>query len=62
MMFVQPRCGCNLDPRTAHHVFSTLAQLVQASGLAATIATHNMELAQRMDRRVTIQDGLVVET
>jgi lipoprotein-releasing system ATP-binding protein len=53
--------SCNLDPRTAGHVFQALAQLVRASGLAAVIATHNMELAQRMDRRVTLQDGRVVE-
>jgi lipoprotein-releasing system ATP-binding protein len=51
----------NLDPKTAAHVFSALSQLVRASGLAAVIATHNMELAQRMDRRVTLQDGKVVE-
>ena len=51
----------NLDPRTADHVFSTLEQLVRASGLAAIVATHNMELAERMDRRVTIKDGLVLE-
>ena len=51
----------NLDPHTADHVFSTLAALVRASGLAALIATHNMELAARMDRRVTLRDGLVVE-
>jgi lipoprotein-releasing system ATP-binding protein len=51
----------NLDPRTSEHVFGTLAQLVRASGLAAIIATHNMELASRMDRRVTIRDGVVVE-
>jgi lipoprotein-releasing system ATP-binding protein len=51
----------NLDPRTAGHVFHALAQLVRASGLAAVIATHNMELAQRMDRRVTLEDGRVVE-
>jgi lipoprotein-releasing system ATP-binding protein len=51
----------NLDPRTAGHVFQALAQLVRASGLAAVIATHNMELAQRMDRRVTLEDGRVVE-
>ena len=43
------------------HVFDALAQLVHASGLAAVIATHNMELAGRMDRRVTLQDGRVVE-
>jgi lipoprotein-releasing system ATP-binding protein len=51
----------NLDPHTADHVFDTLMQLVKASGLAAIIATHNLDLAARMDRRVTIQDGLVVE-
>jgi lipoprotein-releasing system ATP-binding protein len=51
----------NLDPRTADHVFNALGQLVQASGLAALVATHNMDLANRMDRRVTIRDGLVVE-
>jgi lipoprotein-releasing system ATP-binding protein len=51
----------NLDPRTAAHVFGALDQLVRASGLAALVATHNMELAATMDRRVTIQDGLVVE-
>jgi len=51
----------NLDPRTAGHVFSALDQLVRASGLSALVATHNMELAEKMDRRVTIQDGLVVE-
>jgi lipoprotein-releasing system ATP-binding protein len=51
----------NLDPRTSEHVFGTLAQLVRASGLAAIVATHNMDLAQRMDRRVTLRDGQVVE-
>ena len=51
----------NLDPKTADHVFATLAALVRATGLAALIATHNMDLAARMDRRVTIRDGRVVE-
>jgi lipoprotein-releasing system ATP-binding protein len=51
----------NLDVRTAEHVFATLNQLVRASGLAAVIATHNMEIAAQMDRRVTLRDGLVVE-
>jgi lipoprotein-releasing system ATP-binding protein len=51
----------NLDPRTSDHVFGTLAQLVRASGLAAIVATHNMDLARRMDRRVTLRDGQVVE-
>ena len=51
----------NLDPKTAGHVFDTLASLVKATGLAALIATHNMDLAARMDRRVTIRDGQVAE-
>jgi lipoprotein-releasing system ATP-binding protein len=51
----------NLDPKTADHVFSTLTALVKASGLAALIATHNLELAARMDRRVTLEEGRVVE-
>jgi lipoprotein-releasing system ATP-binding protein len=51
----------NLDPHTADHVFDTLMQLVKASGLAAIIATHNLELAARMDRRVTLREGVVVE-
>jgi lipoprotein-releasing system ATP-binding protein len=51
----------NLDPKTADHVFGTLTALVKASGLAALIATHNLDIAARMDRRVTLRDGLVVE-
>ena len=51
----------NLDPRTSDHVFEALSQLVRASRLAVVLATHNMELAARMDRRVTIRDGVVVE-
>jgi lipoprotein-releasing system ATP-binding protein len=50
----------NLDPHTAGHVFTTLVAIVRASGLAALIATHNLELAARMDRRVTIRDGRIV--
>jgi lipoprotein-releasing system ATP-binding protein len=51
----------NLDLHTADHVFGILLQLVRSSGLATIIATHNMDLAARMDRRVTIREGLVVE-
>jgi len=51
----------NLDPRTSEHVFSALTQLVRASGLAAVIATHNMDIASRMDRRVTLREGQVME-
>jgi lipoprotein-releasing system ATP-binding protein len=51
----------NLDPVTADHVFDSLGRLVRATGLAALIATHNMDLAARMDRRITLRDGHVVE-
>jgi lipoprotein-releasing system ATP-binding protein len=51
----------NLDVRTAERVFATMSQLVRASGLAAIIATHNLDIAAQMDRRVTIRDGGVVE-
>ena len=51
----------NLDPHNSEHVFSALTQLVQASGLAVLVATHNMDIAARMDRRVTLREGAVVE-
>ncbi|MGA8169615.1 MAG: ABC transporter ATP-binding protein [Methylocystis sp.] len=51
----------NLDPRTAEHVFATLMELARGSGLAALVATHNLELAKQMDRRVTLRDGHIVE-
>ncbi len=51
----------NLDPNTADHVFDALTQLVRQSGLAALVATHNMDLAARMDRRVTLSEGKIVE-
>jgi lipoprotein-releasing system ATP-binding protein len=51
----------NLDPHTAEHVFAALTQLVHATGVAMLIATHNMELAARMDRRVTIRDSRIIE-
>jgi lipoprotein-releasing system ATP-binding protein len=51
----------NLDPKTSEHVFNALAQLVRQSGLTVVLATHNMEIAARMDRRVTIRDGQVHE-
>ncbi len=51
----------NLDLRTSERVFGTLDQLVRASGLAAIVATHNLDIAAQMDRRVTIRDGMVVE-
>ncbi len=51
----------NLDPKTADHVFDTLTSLVKASRVAALVATHNLDLAARMDRRVTLRDGRVEE-
>jgi lipoprotein-releasing system ATP-binding protein len=51
----------NLDPNTADHVFQALMQLVQATNVAMLIATHNMVLAGRMDRRVSIVGGQIVE-
>jgi lipoprotein-releasing system ATP-binding protein len=51
----------NLDQRTSEHVFATLGELVRASGLAAIVATHNLDIAAQMDRRVTIRDGAVAE-
>ena len=51
----------NLDPHTADHVFGALMQLVRATRVAMLIATHNMELAGRMDRRVSLEGGRVIE-
>jgi lipoprotein-releasing system ATP-binding protein len=51
----------NLDPQTADHVFNALMQLVRATRVAMLIATHNMDLASRMDRRVSLSNGQVVE-
>ena len=51
----------NLDPQTAEHVFNGLMQLVRATRVAMLIATHNMELANRMDRRVSLSNGQIVE-
>ncbi len=50
----------NLDPETSDHVFDVLMSLVRATGLSALIATHNMDLAARMDRQVRLQSGTVV--
>lgn len=47
----------NLDPHTAERVFQQLMGLIRQTGLAAIIATHNFELANRMDRVIQLQDG-----
>jgi lipoprotein-releasing system ATP-binding protein len=49
----------NLDPETSEQVFSALMKLVRDTGLAALIATHNLELAARMDRTVRLDKGRV---
>ena len=51
----------NLDPETSERVFGELLSLIRNSGLAALIATHNMDIAKRMDRVLTLRDGLLVE-
>ncbi len=47
----------NLDHTTATSVMAILIEIVRASGLAALIATHNLELAGRLDRIVALEDG-----
>lgn len=49
----------NLDPETSDRVFDTLMELVRGTGMAALIATHNMELAGRMDRIVRLDAGRI---
>ncbi|MGV6840554.1 MAG: ABC transporter ATP-binding protein [Planktomarina sp.] len=50
----------NLDPDTSDHVFSVLMDLVRATGLSALIATHNLDLADKMDRKVKLWQGQVI--
>lgn len=49
----------NLDPATADHVFTMLQELVRGQNLALLMATHNMELAARMDRVIKLRSGVV---
>ncbi|MGH1451939.1 MAG: ABC transporter ATP-binding protein [Paracoccaceae bacterium] len=51
----------NLDPATSDQVFGALMELVRATGLSALIATHNMELASRMDRVLRLNAGVLTE-
>ena len=50
----------NLDIETAAQVFDALMGIVRATGMSALIATHNLELAHRMDRIVHLAAGKVV--
>ncbi len=52
----------NLDPDTSDRVFDALMGLVRDTGLAAVIATHNLELAARMDRQVRLNGGVLETT
>jgi lipoprotein-releasing system ATP-binding protein len=47
----------NLDPRTSGGVFDALLEITRAQGLAALIATHNFQLAARMDRALVLEQG-----
>ncbi len=49
----------NLDPETSERVFATLMDVVRETGLSALIATHNLELAARMDRVVRLDAGRI---
>ena len=51
----------NLDIHTADDVMAALIDIVRRTGLAAIIATHNLELARRMDRILSLEDGVIVE-
>lgn len=52
----------NLDPNTSDNVFLALLDIVKETGLSALIATHNMDLAAKMDRHIQLKDGGLVDT
>jgi lipoprotein-releasing system ATP-binding protein len=51
----------NLDPKTAAGVFEALVKLVRSEGVAALIATHNLELAAKMDRALVLHEGRLID-
>ncbi len=51
----------NLDQHTAEEVMGVLLGLVRRTGLAALVATHNLDLARRLDRVLALEDGVLVE-
>ena len=51
----------NLDPKTSEKVFNELLSTVRQTGLSALIATHNPQLAAKMDRRIHLENGILVE-
>ena len=52
----------NLDPETAADVFAHLSAIIRSTGTAALIVTHNADLANRMDRVMTIRSGIITST
>jgi lipoprotein-releasing system ATP-binding protein len=50
----------NLDPETSNGVFEMLTELVRSTGIGAMIATHNMDLAERMDRILELKAGRII--
>jgi lipoprotein-releasing system ATP-binding protein len=51
----------NLDPKTAKLVLDELVSLARAEGVAALVATHNLQLAAKMDRALLLQDGRLLD-
>ena len=51
----------NLDPKTAQGVFNVLTDLIRQEGVAALVATHNLELAAKMDRALVLHEGRLIE-
>jgi len=51
----------NLDPKTANGVFEALVELVRSEGVAALIATHNLQLAAKMDRALVLHEGKLID-
>lgn len=51
----------NLDPKTSEIVFSELMSIIKETGLSALVATHNFDLADRMDRRLKLEGGKLVD-
>jgi lipoprotein-releasing system ATP-binding protein len=49
----------NLDPETSDRVFASLMDLARQTGLAALVATHNLDLAARMDRVIHLENGIL---
>ena len=51
----------NLDPKTSEDVFAMLIERARVAGIGALIATHNMDLARKMDRILLMQDGQLIQ-